>query len=127
MFNFRARSIEQSSIGGAASTVTCPYTLSGLQGMKQVIGIADTGLDVTSCYFVDPSGKSVTPSDLSSPITTTNFRKVIQYTFCKNNECDSDTIDQPDGHGTHVVATAVGSILNADIASSSKQNPIYFR
>ncbi len=118
LFNFRARSVDQSAVGGASSQSTTPYSIQGLLGANQIVAIADTGVDVTSCYFSDPSGKVVAPSDISSPKTDTSVRKVVQYTYCMNKQCNSDTSDKSAGHGTHVSGTAVGSILGADLSTS---------
>ena len=118
LFNFRARSVDQSANGGKSSQSTTPYSVQGLLGANQVVAIADTGVDITSCYFSDPSGKFVPPSDISSPKTDASLRKVVQYTYCMNKQCNSDTSDSPNGHGTHVSGTAVGSIYGADLSNS---------
>lgn len=110
--------MDQSAIGGQSSQSTTPYSVQGLLGANQVVAIADTGVDISSCYFSDPSGKFVTPSDIFSPKTDTSMRKVVQYTYCMNKQCNSDTSDPPNGHGTHVSGTAVGSIFGADLSSS---------
>lgn len=116
-FNFRSRSIQESAVGGASSSTTAPYTLNGLRGDGQVVGVIDSGLDVTSCYFSDHSGTSVTPSDFSAPVTNLGYRKVVQYVYCMNGAC-GDTFDQVGGHGTHVSGTIVGCIDGADISAS---------
>ncbi len=66
ILNYRARSILQTATVGSASGFA-PYFDAGLTGQGQVVGIADTGLDVTSCYFADQSG-SVPPSLYTSPV-----------------------------------------------------------
>lgn len=73
--------------------------------------MADTGVDVDSCYFHDDSGR-VDPSDISSPVTDSSKRKVIQYTVISDQ---TDTTDAPGGHGTHVAGTLVGFIPGANI------------
>ena len=72
LFNFRARSIVQSATASSALAAS-PYTQLGLRGLNQVVNIADTGVDVTSCYFSDPQG-SVPPSNLSTPTFNSSFR-----------------------------------------------------
>lgn len=66
-----------------------------LTGMGEVIGIADTGLDMMSCFFHDPNVKA--PYDKIDH----SHRKVVYYeTFADDND--------QDGHGTLVCGTAAG-------------------
>jgi subtilisin family serine protease len=90
-----------------------PYSAAGLLGTNQVIGIADSGLDVQSCYFKDANG-NIPFSINQSPIIDASRRKVIVY--CHTSR--SDTADQKGGHGTHVAGTAAGSIDGANMFSS---------
>ena len=72
LLNFRARSIQES--GNPSSDLSAsPYTQLGLTAAGQVVNIADSGVDVTSCYFSDPRG-SVPPSDLSVPTFDLSYR-----------------------------------------------------
>jgi subtilisin family serine protease len=111
VLNFRARSIQQSAKVGqyAASN---PYSAQGLLGDNQIVAVADTGLDVNSCYFSDSNGQHVDYSTIGNPVYSTSFRKVIQYVAA------GDRRDDVGGHGTHATATVVGSIQNGDYARS---------
>jgi subtilisin family serine protease len=113
LLNFRARSIQQAGTIGADSS-NQPYISAGLLGDGQIISIADTGVDVMSCYFYDPSGR-VAPSPISNPTYNTSFRKVIAYFY---NSC-GDSSDISGGHGTHVAGIALGKIDRADITTST--------
>lgn len=93
--------MEQSAVAGYASP-NLPYTSIGLLGDNQIISIADTGLDINSCYFYDSQG-SVAPSDINSPVSNPIYRKVVQYSYCTWGACD--TGDYSAGHGTHVAGT----------------------
>ena len=108
--NYRARSIQQSGVADPALS-NSPYTNAGLKGDGQVVGIGDTGLDVTSCYFSDSQG-SVSTSAIDSPYFNFMYRKVIQYAYNPNG---GDTSDIDAGHGTHVCGTVIGNKENADI------------
>lgn len=101
--NYRARSIQQSGKVGF-SRQHCPYTAAGLTGGGQIVGIADTGLDEKSCFFNDLSGQ-VGRSLVSSPRHDKRRRKVVQYARLP----PADAFDVTNGHGTHVVGTAVGN------------------
>ena len=89
------------------TTTTATTTVS-----TEVIGITDTGLDLYSCYFYDPTFFSSTGTSLSYSFQTklaktvlnTNHRKVIQYVSYV------DTSDDSDAHGTHVSGSACGSL-----------------
>lgn len=108
-FNFRARSIQQTGFPGTSSSVS-PYSASGILGTGQVVAVADTGLDMESCYFKDNSG-NVPFSMQDAPVTQLDRRKVVQY--CHTTQ--SDTMDVSKGHGTHVSGTVAGKIENANL------------
>ena len=81
-----------------------PVTDKGLEGLNEIVHVADSGLDYDNCLFADPS--------VSSPGPT--HRKVIKYDIAPGN----DGTDDVSGHGTHVC----GSVLGATMSSS---DPIY--
>jgi subtilisin family serine protease len=99
-----------------------PYRKAGLLGRGQVCGVADTGLDDTSCFFRDyfPTGSDDVMNDKEeerrfyyrSPTTKRgrgveiDRRKVIQYVPY------ADTTDMAGGHGTHVCGTVAGHSIS---------------
>ena len=99
------------------TTATSPYRdemhplwRAGLQGQGQVVGVGDSGLDLTSCWLSDTSGASVGPT----------HRKVLAYRSL------GDFIDAI-GHGTHVVATIIGdagqgSMCGSDTSDSTTES-----
>lgn len=116
LLNFRARSIPQSATASNQLS-SQPYTKAGMLGDGQIVTIADTGIDVFSCYFYDPDGQ-VKPSLPNAPMFDQNRRKVIGYIY---NSCGDQT-DTDGGHGTHVAGTVAGSILKADIGGGNMTN-----
>lgn len=89
----------------SGTTTNQAITVQGkLDGTGQIIGVCDTGVDMSSCYFSDPN---VAPpySSPDSPITVANHRKLVQYlTFLDNS-------DDVGGHGTHVAGSVAGQSL----------------
>jgi hypothetical protein len=88
-----------------------------LRGRDEVVGIADSGLDLRSCYFNDPSyvvshGGQLGPFfDLRHAVNSAarapsaddmTHRKVIQYVWL------GDTTDNTFGHGTHTSGSLAG-------------------
>ena len=86
------------------------FTDIGLNGSGVVVGVADTGLDMHSCFFRGPPDERPVSSSLNtySPHTDHTKRKVVQYVTI------ADDTDGTDGHGTHVVGTLAGNVLPSD-------------
>ena len=97
LMNDNARGITQSGTAGNE-----PLGTLGLTGANQVVGVADTGVDDLSCFFVDDSGTITPRSTASNPQTYPERRKVIQYVAYADNR------DEENGHGTHVCGSVLG-------------------
>lgn len=110
LFNYRARSIQQSAKVGSDKN-SAPYTAKGLLGTGQIGAVADTGADVQSCYLIDKNG-NVPFSEISKPIYDKSRRKVIAYVYRANT---GDKLDVKEGHGSHVAGTIAGAIAGANI------------
>ena len=80
------------STGGSSSS-SHPLWDAGLTGAGQLLGVGDSGLDVSSCFLADPSGAPPGPT----------HRKVAAYVSGRFGDRRDGN-----GHGTHVVATACG-------------------
>eukprot|EP01038_Epipyxis_sp_PR26KG_P016558 gene16558-22606_t len=98
LMNFEARGLLQ---GGRMNVE--PYKMMGLTGEGQICGIADSGLNDLSCFFIDDSRLYPTVTTNRSGAIEWNRRKVIQYTAF------ADSCDEKGGHGTHVSGSVAGS------------------
>jgi subtilisin family serine protease len=78
-----------------------------LTGLSQVVGVADTGLDLTSCYLHDPNNSTV-------PRNAVNLRhrKVVAYMYASSGSKMTDVYDDNEGHGTHVANSLAGLSLS---------------
>lgn len=70
-----------------------------ITGAGEIIGVADTGIDMKSCYFHDPN--------VNPPFDRVDYthRKVVYYNTYQDNIDDAET---QDAHGTHVAGTVAG-------------------
>ena len=92
----------------------------GLTGEGEVIGVADTGLDVKSCFFHDSEHpvdfQLENVPDLMAPVPvfqSEKHRKIREYFAYADGREGVDS-----GHGTHVCGSAVG--YPAEMPMSSK-------
>lgn len=88
-----------SPVTQSGKTTKVPMHRANLTGLGHVIGIADTGIDGDSCFFVDP--------DVPVPYNTINHqhRKIVMYEAFADNE-------DADEHGTLVSGCAAGYCLD---------------
>jgi hypothetical protein len=94
-----------------ASSTYEPFTLrSGvtLTGAGQIVGVSDTGLDTSSCYFYDPDVPDSAVKSKDGSKTSSTHRKLVQYIGYV--DFSDDVLEQ---HGTHVCGTIAGSALGA--------------
>lgn len=101
LMNFEGRGHIMTGEGGVES-----YRDSGLTGKGQICGIADSGLDDTSCFFIDTSDAYPTLATNRKGVLEPFRRKVIQYIPF------ADAMDEEGGHGTHVSGSVAGSSLS---------------
>ena len=81
VLNFRSRSISQSCTVGNQNANE-PYTVDkNLIGKNQIVSVADTGCDETSCFFYDKEKGLIPRGPITNPITDTSYRKIIQYSY----------------------------------------------
>mmetsp|Transcript_31546 Transcript_31546/g.89554 ORF Transcript_31546/g.89554 Transcript_31546/m.89554 type:complete len:1752 (-) Transcript_31546:144-5399(-) len=97
-----------------------PLWAAGLNGTGQIIGCGDSGIDVKSCYFYDPSVEVLPGSELDSGgkmyFSSTSHRKVAYYRFF------GDGVDD-NGHGTHVTASVAGSTSQGSWSDNNGMAP----
>ncbi|CAM9547842.1 unnamed protein product [Ectocarpus sp. 6 AP-2014] len=96
--NLDAAWVTQSAVDGYT-----PLWDENLQGQDEIIGVADTGLDLNHCQFREDDGDNIEASDWDDPVTDLDKRKVVQYIDFV------DDFDEADGHGTHVAGSICGA------------------
>ena len=89
--NYKGRGLSQSGV-----MYTEPYTDAGLTGEGIVIGIADTGVDVSHCMFTDTIHGRVQSATYESAVYDLKYRKIVQYV----DYADSQN-DVKGGHGMY--------------------------
>ena len=114
LLNNNAKMITQS----ASPLSTSEFESYSLNGLNQIIGICDTGIDMNSCFFRDEINGHTIPSPMDKPVTYDYFRKIVQYI----NYSGSDG-DMANGHGSHVSGSVAGNCIASD--SSYNINKVY--
>ncbi|EFJ44737.1 hypothetical protein VOLCADRAFT_95105 [Volvox carteri f. nagariensis] len=96
-----------------------PYWAANLQGQGVIVGLEDSGLDMSHCNFIDDRWRtgSLRTLFVGSPprLYLPYHRKVVQYMLPINSGINRWFGDEPYGHGTH----AAGSIAGAAFASKN--------
>lgn len=85
-----------SPVDSAVLIEPSPYSWS-LQGEGQIVGVADSGLDLNHAFFNDPAVNWA----------SSRHRKVLAYYSLPGNDYSDDIA----GHGTHVAASIAGKPL----------------
>lgn len=120
--NFLSTQIMQT---GSTNGTERPLWAIGVNGSGEVAGVADSGLDMYSCYFLDPSGpvtKTSKSQYLGGTITTDpGQRKVVQYIAY------ADDSDEVGGHGTHCVGTVLGNPNDGWEAINGGVSTVYYQ
>ncbi len=75
-----------------------------LTGAGTVVGIIDSGIALSNCYFYDTNNTVAFQQDLEFPVLNPSHRKIYQYVAF------ADTKENDSGHGSHVAGTIAGSI-----------------
>ena len=90
----------------------------GLRGEGQIVGVADTGIDIDSCFFRDADQVvAMCPSNATGHVSASDeagcknedHRKVIMYRYLNVTDPSSNGFDAVEGHGTHVAGSVAGS------------------
>ena len=82
----------------------------GIRGSGQLVGMGDSGIDMTSCYFahIGPNNSTLAAGP--------DHRKVVAY-----NSAPGDSLDL-NGHGTHTAASLAGSCSPGSSQDAARWN-----
>ncbi|GLI65863.1 hypothetical protein VaNZ11_009494 [Volvox africanus] len=90
-----------------------PFWKAGIMGNGSIIGVTDSGLDMSHCMFMDDN---YSPAALQNMLTGSplrwflpNHRKVVQYAISHAAIDPEPFYGDEVGHGTHVCGTVAGA------------------
>ena len=101
---FRLRNKWAQGIIQSGHAFHTPIFQRGLRGENQIIGIADTGIDMDLCFFKD---NNVPLTRILNKVDR-NHRKVISYRYMGSYGSSRDE----EGHGSHTTGSLVGKALS---------------
>ena len=104
-------------LGAEASDGQALVWSKGVRGQGQVIAVVDSGLDFDNCAFSDAAGGAELIAFCTGNETCAapkGHRKVHSYRMNQWQYWTAQAGDEPNGHGTHVVGSAVGNVLGDD-------------
>ncbi|CBN77323.1 Peptidase S8 and S53, subtilisin, kexin, sedolisin [Ectocarpus siliculosus] len=112
VLNAAARGVIQS-----ASATDTPLTDAGLDGTGEIIQVIDSGLDETSCYFIDDSGEEVDHGyyfdELGrAAVYSSSYSSDETATIFNGGDFSYYPERRKAGHGTHTAGSAAGATLN---------------
>ena len=98
--DFRLLNAWSSGVTQSGTAFENPFWAAGLNGTGQIVGCADTGIDLDSCLFWDDEGaRGFAPFESVVPAA----RKIMRY-----DTRLGDRSDYKHGHGTHVSGSIAG-------------------
>ena len=98
--DFRLLNAWSSGVTQSGKAFDNPFWAAGLNGTGQIVGCADTGIDLDSCLFWDDEGsRGFAPFENVVPAA----RKILRY-----DTRLGDRTDYKHGHGTHVSGSIAG-------------------
>ncbi len=114
-----ANELSYKSLQSGPNGTTTPLYNHGIHGEGQIIAFLDTGVDYTSCFFIEPDGSR---PPINTRVDQDNVdltrRKIVAYDFLYScdqypNATGCDDPNNPNaydnqGHGTHAAASAAG-------------------
>eukprot|EP01037_Dinobryon_pediforme_P018703 gene18703-19004_t len=110
--NKNARSITQSGSVGYE-----PFSAAGLNGTNTIVGLSDTGIDESSCFFRDAVHGKVPQSNAINVLVDSKYRKIVQYVNYSGSGGD-----YKNGHGSHVAGTLAGYCMYQSPADNANYN-----
>jgi len=106
--------VQNPLLEATGSHTACPSPIQSLAGQGIVMGLSDSGIDMTHCMFAD-SNQSIPYNSLNM-----NHKKVVYYNTLV------DSLDTDSGHGSLVASIAAGQSNASSYCGSAPASKISF-